>query len=460
MNWSLDADPALPRGDTTRVIVVGAGMAGIVAARLLTESGFKVTVLEARERIGGRLYTNHDLGVPIDLGASWVHGADHNPLSRWFEHEQLPLIHAPQGERGFYEHGKVSRFGALARRGWKGLGVAGLRATQATLASKRTGNAVSVAQVMQPILDNERLPFFDRRLLAWIVSVTEGVQGAPAEEINLGEWFPREAMGVNSLPGDGYRKLVERAAAGVDFRLGGPVRSVTYHMQGVTVTTERAEHHADCAIVTVPLAHLKLERIRFDPPLPAPKRAAIARLGYGGDAVMNKVILRFEKAFWPAVNERMIVLPQQPGERGRYTNWIDLQPVVNEPVIAGFSNGKQALWQDRDASDEEVVDAALANLARLANAPPPRPVTALVTRWLSDPWALGSYSYASLTSSDEDRREYARPVGDRLYFAGEGTQMHDYGTVQAAVRSGADAAAAIYRRFSGREPELSYLPWV
>lgn len=459
MKWSLHSEPAPSIEPLTRVIVIGAGMAGIVAARLLGESGFSVTVLEARGRIGGRLNTNEDLGVPVDLGASWVHGADHNPLTRWFERENLPLIYAPTGERGFYDSGQLVRFRTLARRAWRGLSRAGIDATRASLASRRKGEPVSVAQVMQPILDNERLPLFDRNLLAWIVSVTEGVQGAPAEHINLGEWYPKEAMGVNALPGGGYKQLVARAAAGVNVHLSEPVRSITYHAQGVTVATESAEYRAECAIVTVPLAHLKLERIRFDPPLPAPKRAAIARLGFGGDAVMNKVILRFERRLWPEVNERMIVLPRHPSERGRYTNWIDLQPVVGAPVIAGFSNGKQAFWQDREATDEEVVEAALTTLGRLVNGAPPRPVGAIVTRWLSDEWAMGSYSYASVESTAEDRSEYARPVGDRLYFAGEGTQVDDYGTVHAALNSGVDAATAIYRRFHNSAPDLSQLPW-
>jgi monoamine oxidase len=174
---------------------------------------------------------------------------------------------------------------------------------------------------------------------------------------------------------------------------------------------------------------------------------------------MNKVILRFEQPFWPDVNERLIVLPERPELRGRYTNWINLNPVVGEPVLAGFSNGKQALWQDGEASDEEVIAAALESLARLTNSAPPQPAGVLITHWLSDPWALGSYSFSSLTSSDEDRRDYARPVGERLYFAGEGTQAEEYGTVHAALQSGEDAAAAIYRTFLRREPSLRNLPW-
>lgn len=446
-------------------MVIGAGMAGLVAGKLLQESGFAVTLLEARDRIGGRLHTTTELGVPIDLGASWIHGADDNPIARWMDRAGLPYIHAPKGERGFYENGAVQRFRQVARRGWWGLSRAVTAASIASLRRRRTGTPVSVADVLQPILDDPQLPLYDRNLLAWIVSVTEGVQGAPAELINLEDWYPREAMGVNALPVGGYHTLLAQVSKGLDIRLESPVRRIEWGGNRVLVElASGALVEGDAVLVTVPLGILKRDLITFSPPLPAPKRAAIRRLGFGKEegapgAVMNKVILRFDRGFWPNINERLIVLPARPEERGRYTNWINLIPVVGEPVIAGFSSGRQASWQDREASDEEVVRAALASLARLTNSTPPQPTGVLITRWLSDPWALGSYSYSSLESSDDDRREYTRPAGERLFFAGEGTQAGIYGTVHAALNSGEEAASAIYQSFHHREPNLRNLPW-
>lgn len=460
-NWSLNHEPLPQRDPPPHVIIIGAGMGGLVAGRLLQASGFGVTIVEARERIGGRLYTHDGLGVPVDLGASWIHGADHNPLSLWMERAGIETIHAPKGGRGFYVNGKVERFGKVARRGWWGLSRAVTAASLATLRRRRTGAPVSVADVMQPIIDDESLPLHDRNLLAWVVSLSEGVQGAPAEMINLDDWYPAEATGINKLPRGGYRALLRTMVDGLDIRLGMPVQSVTWGGAETRVECANGEVFVgNAALVTVPLGVLKQDAIRFDPPLPAPKRAAIQRIGFGGEAVMNKVILRFEKSFWPDVNERLIVLPKHPDERGRFTNWINLGPVVDAPVIAGFSNGRQAVWQDHCDDDEAIIAAALENLGRLANVPAPRPVGALVTHWLNDPWARGSYSYSNLHSSDEDRRDYARPLGERVYFAGEGTQVEEYGTVQAAMQSGVDAAADIYRATYRREANLNNLPWV
>jgi monoamine oxidase len=124
-----------------------------------------------------------------------------------------------------------------------------------------------------------------------------------------------------------------------------------------------------------------------------------------------------------------------------------------------FSSGRAAAEFDRERSDEEVCAEALAALGRWTGvATVPQPAGYVVTRWLSDPWARGAYSYSSIHSSDADRRVVGTPLGRRVYFAGEGTQALDYGTVQAAVRSGEEAACALLRHHRGVEPARGRLP--
>ena len=459
--WSLHATRQAPGAwaRPPRIIVVGAGMAGLVCARLLHDSGCTVTVLEARARLGGRLWTETRLGVPTDLGASWIHGADHNPLSTWCRAIGLPLAFAPTGSRRFYADGAFMRTPALARKTWRGLVAAAAAAGRAQWQARRTAVPASLGSVMEPLIANPRLPPLDRRFLAWITSMSESVEGAPAERIDIAHWYPGEANGVNALPVGGYGRLVADAATGLALRCETPVRVIRYTRTEVTVETANELFTADAVVVTVPLGILKDDVIRFEPPLPAPKRAAIARLGFGGDAVMNKIVLRFDKQFWPDTNERSIVLPAQPDERGRYTNWINVAQLLKAPVIMGFASGRAAAMLEHSYDDAASVELALANLARLTGTQPPAPTGVIVTRWLSDPWARGAYSYNSVHSSDADRLDYARPVGDRVYFAGEGTQAVDYGTVQAALRSGVDAASAIFRHWAGMEPTLANAPW-
>lgn len=447
-----------------RVIVIGAGMAGLAAARMLRDSGFLVTVLEGRNRIGGRTWTDDSLGAPCDLGASWIHHADANPLTRWCQAIGVDLVYAPVGQRRFYENGDFARLTPLIRRAWRGMVRASLRIASATLQSRmqvllgRT-RQTSVAQVAQPLIDNEHLPLFDRQLLAWMVSASEGVQGAPAEEIDLRNWYPSESNSINALPAGGYRRLVQDVASGLDVRLNTSAVAVVRHDTGMVVQTASDAFMADAVVVAVPLSILKQGKIRFEPALEQRKQAAIAAIGFGGDAVLNKLHLRFERRFWPDTLERCITLPVNPQQRGRFTNWINAEPIYRAPILLTFCTGRAAAELDRTASDEDVLAEALTALARLLNQPIPQPVAFHFTRWLSDPWAMGSYSYSSIHSSDADRLAYAQPVGDRLYFAGEATRVEDYGTVNAALLSGEQAACDLVRRFTHQTPDVTHLPY-
>ncbi|QQS11736.1 MAG: FAD-dependent oxidoreductase [Rhodospirillales bacterium] len=461
-SWSMrgEGPPAAP----SRVLVVGAGMAGLVAARLLRDSGIAVIVVEARDRIGGRLWTDESMGAPLDLGGSWIHGADDNPLSEWCAALGVELVESAAWRR-FIEPGtSLADYADAARRAWRGrwaLAVAmHLGALRAAWAARRgRPRAVSLADVVEPLLDAWWLPEFDRRLVAQIVSSGEGVQGAPAARLAIEEWFPADAFKVNAMPRGGYRALLDDAARGLEIRLSTPMTRLEWDGAGVVASTPSGELRADRAIVTLPVGLLRDGAIAFSPPLPDDQRAALSRIGYGGDAVLGKIFLRFERRFWPADAERFQSLPPTPRGRGVFTTWLSLERETGALILSSFANGAAAARFDLDRSEEEVRDAALVSLRRLFGSDVPMPSAWRYTRWLSDPWARGSYSYPAVGSPPEDRALHARPLGGRVFFAGEATETGDYGTVQAALKSGERAAEAVFRAGGGVEPDRAARPW-
>ncbi|MFN8492804.1 MAG: FAD-dependent oxidoreductase [Caldilineaceae bacterium] len=463
-SWSLHTSDQKSSQPLPNILVIGAGMAGLVAARLLHDSGFPVTVLEARNRLGGRLWTDDSLGIPCDLGGSWIHGADDNPLTNWCATLGVQLAYTPEDERFVYENGQAQERAQLEAAAWRGF-TGAEQAINTAIARAQAGKAqgqdpqISLAAALQPLLNEANLPELDQRMLAALVSVSEGVQGAPADALAVEEWFPKEAYGVNALPVGGYRQLIDDAATGLDLRLNHPVQRIVYNTTGVQAITPQATFTADVAVITVPLSLLKTGRLPFEPPLPATKQAAIDRIGFGGDGVLGKLIMRFPYQFWPSDEAWLLSLPLSFEQRGFCSSWFNLATVVKAPFLMGFTNGHIAANFDRNMSDEAVCEEGMRVLRRMFGDNIPAPEKFIFTRWLSDPWALGSYSYPAVGSSSDDRRRYAEPVNDQLYFAGEATDLTQYGTVHAALRSGEAAALQIYQTYYGAPVRQGYAPW-
>ncbi len=448
--WSVAVAEPLASRPLPTVIVVGAGMSGLVAARLLHDAGCKVTVLEARQRLGGRIWTDDRLGAPCDLGASWIHGADDNPLTEWSAKLGITLAVTSEETRFLYVGGTQHDEATIMRRAWRGQLLSKRAINRMTARLERTMASghqprISLADAVEPLLTNRRLRPLDQRILAWRIATAEGVQGAPANRLDLREWFPKETEMVNALPLGGYKQLIDDAAHGLEIRRNEAVEEIVYGLDGVQIKSNTSLYKADMVIVTVPLAILKRNLIRFDPLLPPAKAAAIARIGYGDGAVLNKLLIRFPNAFWPESGNRFLSLLDDSKARGLFTTWLNLERYTGAPILMSFANGQIGATLDAEGEDELILQQGLAILQRMFGCVPPTPVGAIFTRWLSDPWAQGSYSYPAVGGHIEDRIQYQLPVADRLYFAGEATDLHNYGTVHAALLSGQQAAQQLWR---------------
>jgi monoamine oxidase len=416
--------------------------------------------------LGGRVWTDTRLGGPCDFGGSWIHGADDNPLTRWCNARNIPLIYSDHNTRYFYDEGRPTSRRAALQRGWRGLAAATttiswvqLRAWLDRLGGRTEGRAI--AEALLPLLTARWLPTFDRNLLGWILSMSEGVEGAPADLVDIRHWYPAEAAGVNAMPTGGYVRLIADVAEGLDVRRNCAVQRVLVDAQGVTLQTATETLRGEIAIVATPLATLTGGQLCFDPPLPPRKMEAMMRIGYGGRGVLNKLFLRFAHRFWPTDHNHFSTLPRTPDERGIFTSWVSLEESAGVPILMGYCDGETAAALDRgnggEAADAEIVARGMMMLRRIFGKGIPLPADAYYTRWLSDPWAMGSYSYSSIYTRPGDRDLYAAPVGNRLYFCGEATANEGYGTVHAALESGAEVAQMIYSGFTQQSAQTAHL---
>ena len=457
-SWSMGA------GNGERVIVVGAGMSGLVAARLLHDSGFKVTVLEARDRLGGRTWTDDRIGAPVDLGGSWVHGVEGNPLTLWCEKIGVRLVEN-QGERLLID----DRATAKTREGQRKRALLGRAAFKTAiewsswkskfLTAARGPRSISVKQAVEHLLHASWLPEVDRLVVATFVEMSEGVQGAPWEAIAVEEWFPTEGLDRNAQPKGGFIQLIDDAAQGLDIRLNAPVQRIQWSEQGTAAVLKSGETiAADRVVVTVPLGLLRAGLPTLDPLPPLVQQQAIGRLGYGA-GVLGKIYLRFPHRFWPEQPKWFGRLPDGPDKRGTFNTFVSHLDETGLPILLSFSNGATAARLDRSASDAEVAEVAMSSLRKMFGNAIPEPEVVVFPRWLSDPWSLGGYSYPGVGSAPEDRETHARPLARRVFFAGEATEPVEYGTVHAALWSAEQSAEALYAAATSSKAGLDRRPW-
>ena len=446
-----------------RVIVVGAGMAGLVAARLLRDSGFDVTVLEARDRLGGRVWTDARIGAPVDLGGSWVHGVDGNPLTLWCEKLGIELIEN-QGDRLLIDE----RATAPTREGQRRRAMLGRAAFKTAIewaswkskamTAVRGPRSISVKDAIKPLLDAKWLPEVDRLVIATFIEASEGVNGSVWDQLSAEEWFPTEGLDRNAQPKGGFQPLLDDAARGLKFRLGTVAERIVWDERGVKAFLKGGEAiEAERVLVTVPLALLRAGLPAIEP-MPDEQRAALGRIGYGA-GVLGKIYLRFPRRFWPERPKWFGRLPDTPNRRGTFNTWVSHQGETGEPILLSFCNGHTAIRLDREASDEEVKEVALESLRKMFPNQVMAPEAMVFPRWLSDPWSRGGYSYPGLGSAPEDREVHARPLADRVFFAGEATEPVEYGTVHAALWSAEQAAEAIFARATGGRATREHRPW-
>ena len=325
-------------GPVERVIVVGAGISGLAVANAFTYAGVECVVLEARERIGGRLHTVDLAGMPIDMGGSWIHHPLGNPLLAFADQAQISCRSGdPVPALTGYDCGEGRR---LARAEVEASLAMAYDEFPAAVEDLRLelGPLASAAHAIDAFLAGAALSSHEsRRARQGLRAVIEAEAAGMSETQSL-QWMWNEVeygghyFGV--LPAGGYRSVVEAMAAGVDVRLGCEVTDVETTASGVRVRTAGGDlEEASHAVVAVPLGVLKRGSPRFTPGLPVHRVASIQRLGFGH---FEKVSLRFDEPFWRAAGfSHLMLFPRDPSEA---TTWvIDEDDFGRGPVVTASS---------------------------------------------------------------------------------------------------------------------------
>jgi monoamine oxidase len=423
------SDPPSPP-DTKSVLIVGAGMAGLSAARSLTDAGWPVRVIEARDRIGGRVHTNRDWGVPLEMGASWIHGTTDNPLTDLARKAQVRL--APTDYYGWAKLAVDPRLLPLDYHPnrWRKF----VERARDQVDGGSLGAAVNAATAELSESDRAQLAFY-------IATEIEDEYAASADQLSAKTFDKGNYTGGDQdVITSGYEALPLLLANGLQMVLSTPVTAIARRDSSVIVRAKGRSFEGPAAIVTVPLGVLKSGAITFDPPLPDGHTHAVNALGFG---VLSKSYFRFSRRTWNEENAFYQFLGTDPGV---WAQWFTL-PSAAGPIVLAFNAGDRGRSVESSAPKDLMADAL--PIARQLFGDDTSPLGVMTSTWTIDPYARGSYSFHAPGSGLDDRRQLQEPISDRLYLAGEAVGVNDPATVTGAVLSGRYAAGQLMHRLSG-----------
>ena len=418
-----------------RILVIGAGLAGLAAAQKLQNQGHEVVVLEARDRIGGRIWTSAQWSdIPLDLGATWIHGAKGNPLTKLAQRIDAKIFETSYGNTVVYNAAGSS----LSSKEEARLDQMRRKVFQALKQAQSSDNDSSVKQAVESLFQQANLDTQERQFLNFILSGNiEQEYAGSASELSA-HWYDdaKSFRGDDALFASGFRVVADYLAQNLHIQLGQPVREIHWNQSPLHIITNQTEHVADHVIVTLPLGVLKAGSVQFIPELPHSKQEAINALGMG---VLNKCYLRFSKAFWPTDVDWLEYISAHHGE---WTEWVSFMRVANLPVLLGF-NAADRGREIESWTDQQIVASAMQTLRTLYSSAALEPLDYQITRWASDPFALGSYSFNAVGSTALMRQELAKPLNGHVHFAGEASEAKHFSTAHGAYLSGVRAAREI-----------------
>jgi len=486
------SDAELPK-EYYDVVIIGAGISGLSAGESLRQMGYDVVILEARDRIGGRMWTDNSTGVPLDLGASWIHGIKYSPIyeiAKKYGIQTIPTLETGHNQYHVYYN---STGEPLSEENEKALDDM-YDDFQRYLYEKY---AYTSDHPFKELIFDQYVEYKNKANISIKDVLTEYeeryVPGNFKDEfrhmVNLKfehEWPGSidkvSARHYNTYIGfggpevvfpEGYNQITDKLAEKLDIRMNHIVSSVDYSSKHVLVTGINSKSGdnkpfsfqsryvistlplgvlKDSVLKSTPILDNKTGTVKFIPDLPDEKIKSIEKMGMG---VMNKLYLEFEEPFW--YDKQWLSLMHDEDEVGHWALFLNMYKVFkdsgieNPPAILLAFNSADYGKQLEDISDEEIIESAIKSLDRIhpdslgtgiltVNDLKSKP---LLTRWSDDPFTRGSYSYPSIFSTPKDYENLAKSVDGRLFFAGEATEPSFMGVVDGAFLSGIRVAEEV-----------------
>lgn len=425
-------------------LVVGAGISGLTVARILQRHGQRVIILEARERIGGRVSSERESGITTDVGASWIHGIVDNAVYDAANAFGMRMLEFTVGsyQAGSRPIAYVDPNGNTLSDAARTAFVQDIatfdRCLEKSIAASAPGDSYADA-VERTVSDLAWDADRSQRVREFMRHRTEEQYGADIRELDAHGLDDDAFEGDEVVFPDGFDELAQHLARDLDVRLDHEVSRVEWAPRpgGVTVTTRHGRLVADRAVVTVPVGVLQSEDFIIDPPLPQAHADALTGLRMNA---FEKVFLSFRDRFW---HENVYAIRRQGPAGDWWHSWYDLSSLHGEPTLLTFIAGNAAK-ETRTWSDEAITASVLDALRGIYGASVGDPTRVRITRWQNDRFARGAYAFMTVGSKPEDHDVLATPIGDGvLHLAGETTWTDDPATVTAALMSGHRAAERI-----------------
>lgn len=409
----------IPNGK--KVIVVGAGIAGISAAKRLRENGFEVLILESQDKIGGRIRTNRSLNLPFEEGASWIHTPKGNPITNVAKQSgATTFLTSDDSVEVFDIDGTKYTNSALTKAD-----------NQYYRAIEAVKNAGSKDKSFQEVFDTLYPSYSSNRLWTFILSsYLEFDTGADISMLSSKYFYDdEEYKGEDVIVTNGYDRITDFLAQKIDVQLNSRVVSIDYSGVKVVVNTDSNTFEADYIIVAVPLGVLKNKSIDFEPSLPMSKTKAINSTNMG---TVNKFLLVWDEPFWDV---SLQYIGYTPETKGKFNYFLNTRKYSSTNGLMTFAFGDYAI-ETENMTDGEVIEEIMLHLKSIYGNEIPNPTSFLRTKWAQNVNSFGSYSYATVNTTSEDFNILSNQIDNKLFFAGEHTSKDYVATVHGAYLSG------------------------